>query len=198
MGADNSLADIQIRISELEKTILDLQLQHKEKKSRMQLALIESYENLIGSIVSWEKKYVLVAPIDGIVTFTEYWSDHQNVNTGDCVMSIVPGGADNIVGRIKLPVLGAGKVKPKQRINIKFSNFPYMEFGMVSGTVEGISLVTVRDCYIVEVGLTDGLTTSYGRTLKFRQGMQGVAEIITDDVRLLERIVNPIKSLWRS
>jgi hypothetical protein len=27
--------------------------------------------------------------------------------------------------------------------------------------------------------------------------MTGVAEVITDDVRLLERFLNPIRSLWK-
>jgi len=33
--------------------------------------------------------------------------------------------------------------------------------------------------------------------LRFSQEMAGTADIITDDVRLLERFLNPIKSIWK-
>ncbi len=37
-----------------------------------------------------------------------------------------------------------------------------------------------------------GLTTSFGRSLEFRQDMEGQAEIITDDIRLMERLITPL------
>jgi HlyD family secretion protein len=45
--------------------------------------------------------------------------------------------------------------------------------------------------------MPDMLISNYGKQLKFSQEMTGTAEIITDDVRLLERFLNPIKSVWR-
>jgi hypothetical protein len=35
----------------------------------------------------------------------------------------------------------------------------------------------------------------YDKTLPFSQQMTGTAEIITDDLRLLERLLNPIRSV---
>jgi len=35
------------------------------------------------------------------------------------------------------------------------------------------------------------------KQLKFSQKMTGTAEIITDDIRLLERFLNPLKSIWK-
>lgn len=39
--------------------------------------------------------------------------------------------------------------------------------------------------------------STYGKQLKFSQQMTGTAEILTDDVRLLERFFNPLKSVWK-
>jgi len=47
----------------------------------------------------------------------------------------------------------------------------------------------------VEVSFPEGLTTNYGNTLPFTQEMQGTAEIITEDIRLLERFFQPIQAL---
>jgi hypothetical protein len=50
--------------------------------------------------------------------------------------------------------------------------------------------------YILEVQFPDTLTTTYHRKLAFRQQMSGTAEIITDDLRLIERLVNPVKAVF--
>jgi hypothetical protein len=90
-------------------------------------------------------------------------------------------------------MLRSGKVKPGQKVNIKLSGYPYLEYGMVRGVIKSKSLVASRDAYIIEIDLPDGLTTLYGIKLDFAQNMQGTAEIITEDLRLLQKIVNPFR-----
>jgi len=51
--------------------------------------------------------------------------------------------------------------------------------------------------YSVEILLPDKLKTNYGKNLDFSQDMTGTAEIMTDDLRLLERFFNPLKSIWK-
>jgi len=68
---------------------------------------------------------------------------------------------------------------------------------MVRGFVRDISLVPANNVYNVEVSLPDSLKTNYNTELPFNQEMQGMAEIITNDRRLLERIVTPLKSIIR-
>jgi HlyD family secretion protein len=50
---------------------------------------------------------------------------------------------------------------------------------------------------MVEVEFPENLTTNYGKTLDFSQEMSGTAEIITEDVRLIERFFNPVRALVR-
>jgi hypothetical protein len=66
---------------------------------------------------------------------------------------------------------------------------------MVKGIVRSISLVPENNAYTVEVSLPHGLTTFYGEKLEFSQEMQGTAEIITEDTRLLTRIIRPLRYL---
>jgi HlyD family secretion protein len=70
-----------------------------------------------------------------------------------------------------------------------------MEYGMVRGVVKSKSLVPSGDAYIIEIDLPEGLITLYGKKLEFTQNMQGTAEIITEDIRLLQKIVNPLHHL---
>jgi HlyD family secretion protein len=89
----------------------------------------------------------------------------------------------------------SGNVKPDQDVNIKLSGYPYLEYGMIRGKIKAKSLVPAGDAYVIEIELPNGLTTLYNRKLDFNQNMQGNAEIITDDMRLLQKIVNPFRYL---
>jgi HlyD family secretion protein len=188
------MAENNINISRTENQIVDLELKQQEEHSGMITALEEAYNNLKASITSWEQTYLLVAPVDGSVTFTRFWSENQNVKLGEKVLTIIPAESGSMIGKISLPLQGAGKVNVGNQVNIQFDNFPHLEYGMVKGFVSNISEVSDDDFYTVEVELPNGLRSYYDYEILFSQNMQGDAEILTDKKRLLERVLNPIKS----
>jgi HlyD family secretion protein len=49
--------------------------------------------------------------------------------------------------------------------------------------------------YMLEVEFPNKLKTNYGKELTFSQEMTGSAEIITEDLRLLDKFINPIKEV---
>ena len=189
----SSIPNSEIQLENINQAILELKLQ-QEKLINEQITLIEeSYENLLSAIESWKHDYVLISPTEGIVTFNEYWNENQTVRAGETVITVIPEDEGEIVGKVKLDFQGAGKVKNGQQANIQFANYPYMEFGMVKGVVKSISLAPSNNFYTLEIELPDGLKTFYGIDLDFKQEMQGTAEIITEDIRLIERIIRPLR-----
>lgn len=190
-----SLANINIQISQLENSVLDLQLQDQQQYEKLIINLNGTYENLTAQIDIWEQKYVLKAPANGRCVFTKYWSRNQNLSLGEKVMTIIPTNTDKIIGKLLLPIIGAGKVKQGQTVNIKLHNYPYMEFGMLEGVVQSISSIPNEEFYYVEVSFPQGMRTNYGIDITFSQQMQGSAEIVTEDLRLLYRIMQPIRSI---
>ena len=184
-----------IELAEKKQLLKDYEIKKQEEGERFLSLLNESYLNLKAQIKIWENTYVLISRVSGIVTFTKFWSENQTVNKDEPVLSIVPFETGDFVGRITLKMNRSGKVKPGQNVNIKLSGFPYLEYGMVKGIVKSKSLVPTGDSYIIELNLPSGLTTLYGRKLDFTQNMQGTAEIITDDLRLLQKILNPFRYL---
>lgn len=193
------LANARIQIARLRQNILDLGLQEVQQLKKLQLRIGETYGNLLAQINIWENQYALKAPFKGMVTFTQYWTENQNVNLGDKVMAIIPVKESQMIGKLRLGSRGAGKVKVGQDVNVKFQNFPFMEFGMVKGIVNKISTIPSEDeFYLVEILFPEGLRTNYGIDLKFNQKMTGQAEIITEDIPLLIRIIRPVRSLFRN
>ncbi len=190
----SQLAENNISIARTENQIVELELRQQEEHSGIINTLEESYNNLKASITSWEQTFLLVAPVDGSVTFTTYWSENQNVQVGEKVLTIIPTESGSTIGKISLPLAGAGEVHEGDQVFIQFDNFPHLEYGMVKGYVKNISEVSDDDFYTVEVELPNGLLSFYGIEIPFSQNMQGNAEILTDKKRLLTRVLNPIRS----
>jgi len=182
-----------IELAEKRQVLQDYKIRKLEEREKYYSVLNESFLNLKAQIKIWENNYLLISPVSGTVTFTKFWSENQIVNKDEPVLSIVPLDAGDYVGRINLKMNRSGKVKPGQEVNIKLSGYPYLEYGMVKGIVKSKSLVTSGDSYTIELFLPEGLTTLYGRKLDFTQNMQGTAEIITEDLRLLQKIMNPFR-----
>lgn len=188
------IAENNINVGRIEEQIVDLQLKQQEEQSRNVNILEESFNNLKASIASWEQAYLLVAPVSGAVTFTSFWSENQNVEAGEKVLTVIPAESGSMVGKISLPTAGAGKVKIGHQVNIQFDNYPHLQYGMVKGYVSNISEVPDDNYYTVEVELPTGLRTYYDIEIEFSQNMQGQAEILTDKMRMLQRVLNPIRS----
>ncbi|MCF8224830.1 MAG: HlyD family secretion protein [Bacteroidales bacterium] len=183
-----------ILIAGIRKEILEMELRQQEERTLKLTKVEESLNKLKAAIAQWEKQFLIIAPVSGQVTFNDIWSENQNVKVGDKVMTVIPGDAGHLLGKIMLPLRGAGEVQTGQQVNIMLDNFPYLKYGMIRGEVTNVSKVPQNDFYSVEVQLPDGLKTYYGIEIGFHQQMHGTAEIITDNMRLLQRIFNPVRS----
>ncbi len=196
-GADASLNNLKIQLGELEQSLLDLRLEQSEKERSLWQDYRRSVEQLQNAIHAWELSYRLVSPIAGCVTFTKYWHENQYIPAGETVFSVVPSREDSLIGIALLPIQRSGKVKKGQRAIIRFANYPDQEFGIVNGVVSSLSLVPDENNYRVEIALPHGLTTNYKRTLPVTQEMKASAEIVTEDLRLIERFFLPVKKVLK-
>jgi len=184
-----------IELAEKRQLLQDYRITRVDENDKLVFALRESFLNLKAQLNLWQNTYMLISPIDGIASFTKFWSANQSVVKDEPVVSIVPVETGSFLGRINLKMQRSGKVKTGQMVNIKLSGYPYLEYGMVRGKVKSISLVPAGDSYVIEIELPEGLSTLYGNKLEFTQNMQGTAEIITENIRLLQKIINPFRYL---
>lgn len=191
-----SLKQSELQLMQGEESLLDLQQQATELESKYHLSLHNATEALSAQIKSWEHDFLMVSPIAGTVARMGIWSNNQNVTTGETVFTVIPSGQDSPKGKAMLPVQGAGKVREGQRVNVRINNFPDQEFGYLIGQVTSISAVPTEDgFYVVEISFPEGMKTNYGRILPVSRQMHGIADIITDDLRLIERIFLPVKKI---
>jgi len=193
-----NIASDKMEMGQLQESLSQLDLQFQREKNSLLSELQTAYNELLAAIESWEQAYLLVSPMDGTVTFNTVWTNHQFVNAGDKVLAVVPQQLGALLGKMQSPAEFSGKIQAGQRVNIKLSGYPFMEYGTLQGVVGNISLIPESNHYTVDITLPDGLRTNTGKVLNFTGELSGLAEVITDDRSLFERILSPLKYLLSS
>ena len=188
-------AEMQVRQSE--ENVLDVMKQWMDEEQQYQTELKNTLEQLLAKLQAWKQDYLLESPIDGIITFITVWTQKQNVQSGESLFVIVPTDMSAPKGKAFLPIQSSGKVKIGQKAHIRLSNYPEKEFGYVQGEIFAVSPVpTAEGNFIVEVSLPNGLETNYGKELPPDQELKGMADIILEDLSVLERLLAPIRQIW--
>jgi len=203
LTAEKGLKNLEASISQTREAIGNANKNSKgteitrtTEESKLLRNTLQSYNQLKKSINDWENLYVLKSEINGKVSFLNYWSNNQTVNQGDIVFTIIPMKNKSYVAKVRAAALNSGKIKVGQKVNIKLQNYPETEFGMLKGHVSHISLTPDKEgLYLVDVSLPKKLITSYHKEIVFQQEMSGTAEIITEDLRLLERFFYQFKKI---
>ncbi|HEY6978001.1 MAG TPA: hypothetical protein VH396_16995, partial [Chitinophagaceae bacterium] len=70
---------------------------------------------------------------------------------------------------------------------LKFSAYPDAEFGSVVGKIDLISAIPSASGYLSKIILPNGLITNYNKQVQYTDGLLASAEIITENIRLLQR-----------
>ena len=192
------ISQIREGMSNANKTSKGTEIKRIKEEMTLLKSVIQSFNQLKKVVKDWEQLYVLQSNINGNVSFLSYWNTNQTVNQGDLVFSIIPNENSAFIAKLKAPSQNSGKIKVGQKVNIKLENFPDTEFGVLIGKVKNISIIPNKEgFYLIDVELPNKLITSYNKTIDFKQEMQGTAEIITEDLRLIERFFYEFREVYQ-
>ena len=196
---DNEIISSKIQIEKNELLILEAQQKNNESRSGGLFSIQEDVQRMKSEVENWKQTFLITAPIDGKVSLIQFWSPQQFVNENEAMLTIVPtNNSGKMIGKAILPLERSGKVKPTMRANIRLDGYPYQEFGSIEAIVKNISAVPQQNSYQIELEMPATLITTYQKEIPFRQEMQGTANIITEDRRILERVFDKILSAFKN
>jgi len=206
LRAEREYKNMNNSISQLQENInntSNIRNQSEIENNRMEISLlksvVQSLDELKEAINDWESRFLFKSKIDGAVSFMNVWNENQTINMGDLVFTIIPEDYVEYVCKVQVPVLNSGKVEIGQRVNIRLSSYPHSEFGILIGKIEEISLIpNTEGMYLVDVSIPSELITTFDKKIEFKQEMPGVAEIVTEDLRLIERIFYQLSSILKN
>ena len=191
-----SVKSTEIDLISQRSSLLAMQQEDHTNLEQYELDIADNLRSLKNAIKGWKDNYLLVSPVEGAVTMTRFWSVNHVVSSGERLATIVPSDKRTVICRARVPSSGIGKVQTGQQVNLKLAGFPYMQHGILTGTVSSVSLVPEEDNYIVEIRVNEGMQSTYREQLRLVQEMEGTAEIITQENRLMVRFITPLKMLF--
>lgn len=194
----SSISQLKSSLNDLNKNSKTTQINENKETVNLERNEIQAFYQLKKAIKDWELNYVLRSSIDGKVSFLQIWTENQIVESGATIFAIIPSNESGYIGKVKAPAQNSGKIKVGQDVNIRLANYPDKEFGVLKGKVKSISLTPDKDGnLLIDISLPNGLTTSYKKQITFQQEMSGNAGIVTEDLRLIERLLYQFKDLFK-
>lgn len=154
--------------------------------------LFQSIYSLKSDIEAWKQRYMAIASTSGTVHFTSTLQENQQLKSGEEIMLISPSSKE-YQGEMWVGQYNFGKVKLGQEVIVKFDSYPFQEYGTVEGKISYIGDIPKDSTTLVRVNFPKGLATNSNKNLPFKFGMRANAEIITEDMRLIERFFYDIR-----
>lgn len=192
---ETSISQIKESISAAKKNTRITEIDQIREELTLYKAVIQSFNQLKKAVKDWELLYVLKASQAGRVSFLDIWNKNQIVTQGNLIFIVIPNDGSSYLGRLQAPAINSGKIKVGQTVLVKLDNYPEEEFGVLEGTVKKVSVIPDEEGnYLIEVNLPSELITSYGKQINFKQEMACSAEIITKDLRLIDRFIFQVKT----
>ncbi len=181
-----SIINNQLSQSSKRQEIMELQRQSGDQSSEF----LQDVNSMKSTIKDWNEQYFITAPFDGKVIFTGVIQENQLVNTGQELAYVKPDNVE-FFGEMPVAQQSFGKIEEGQKVLVRFNGYPYHEYGSVNGEIEYFSDIPVQDSlFFARVDFPEELTTNYDVEIPPVNGMAGQAEIITQDMRLIDRVYN--------
>jgi HlyD family secretion protein len=193
---ESKLINKKLSLPQIRSALVNNENQQIEKKKEMmelentisqqKLLFQQALNTFKSEVEKWKLRYLLISPIEGKVVFSSFIQENQQLQANQIICYINPENSQYFA-EIVIPQSNFGKVRIGHRVLLKFESYPFQEFGSVIGKIDFISRVPEEKGYLAKVTLVDGLATNYKKEVQYRDGLSATAEIITQDMRLLER-----------
>ena len=193
----SSISQMRSSLNDIDKSSKKTKISETKDDVSLYRNIVQSYNQLKEAINQWELQYVLRAGIAGKVSFLQIWKENQTVTSGENIFTVIPTDGNNYIGKLKAAALNSGKIQVGQDVNIHLANYPDREFGVLRGKIEYIAMTPDKDGnLLIDVSLPKKLETSYHKIITFQQEMIGSVDIITQDLRLIERIFYQFRDIF--
>lgn len=158
--------------------------------------IVEKNE-LLATLSKNETEESIRASSSGQVHFVDFWKTGFTVKKGDLMFRIVPTEYGSFIGRLKIPQQLRMKIDEGDKVRIRISKNQLMEYEILEGAVQHItSVANEKDAVQVEIAIGHELISTTGKKVDYQLGISGTADIITEDLRLIERFFYRLKDIF--
>lgn len=192
-----NISQLREGMNDVSKSSSEIGISSKMLETRLHKDFILAYNQLMRSILDWEMKYLVKSDIEGSISFMDFWHESKSLTAGELLFTVVPEENKDFLAQLEVPAQNSGKIKQNQKVLISLHNYPPTEYGKLLGNVSTInSIQNSNGNYLINIQLNNDLISSYDIPIPFRPELEGKAEIITEDLRLIERLFYDLKDIF--
>lgn len=188
----------------IEMQALTLKKQNIEQAAYEQKIALEQQQSDIGKLLyDFDRKEgsTLFSPEEMKVTHLDIKSG-QHVQAGQSLM-VLEYPDDYYIAQLSIPEKAIGLIEEGMEVNLRLHSYPYEHYGILKGILTDISQSAILDpqtgnyIYIAQVTLASQYIYGNAKTYKLRQGLIAQADIKTQKLTLIDKLLEPLKRFKR-
>jgi multidrug resistance efflux pump len=192
-ATEAEIKDKQFKISNLRSDLASLRVNSEKGREVALSEMNAAFVQFKSNVSLWISSHLIISPSDGTVQVTnKFLKSGQYVNKEEPLLIIIPPQSNMMKGLMNVPFTESGNIKRNQLVLVKLNSYPSSKYGIIEGKVASSSSIALEEdgklVSPVTVYFENGLVTTTGYKVSTKKELSGMARIITQNKRFIQRI----------
>ena len=192
-ATEAEIKDKQFKISNLKSDLVNLSVSSEKGREVALSEMNAAFVQFKSNVSQWISSHLIISPTDGTVQVTnKFLKSGQYVNKDEPLLIIIPPQSNKMKGIMNVPFNESGNIKRNQLVLVRLNSYPSSKFGIIQGKVASSSSIALEEdgklVSPVTVYFENGLVTTTGYKVSTKKELSGMARIITQNKRFIQRL----------
>ena len=192
-ATEAEIKDKQFKISNLKSDLVNLSVSSEKGREVALSEMNAAFVQFKSNVSQWISSHLIISPTDGTVQVTnKFLKSGQYVNKDEPLLIIIPPQSNMMKGIMNVPFNESGNIKRNQLVLVRLNSYPSSKFGIIQGKVASSSSIALEEdgklVSPVTVYFENGLVTTTGYKVSTKKELSGMARIITQNKRFIQRL----------
>ena len=192
-ATEAEIKDKQFKISNLKSDLVNLSVSSEKGREVALSEMNAAFVQFKSNVSQWISSHLIISPTDGMVQVTnKFLKSGQYVNKDEPLLIIIPPQSNKMKGIMNVPFNESGNIKRNQLVLVRLNSYPSSKYGIIEGKVASSSSIALEEdgklVSPVTVYFENGLVTTTGYRVSTKKELSGMARIITQNKRFIQRL----------
>ena len=192
-ATEAEIKDKQFKISNLKSDLVNLSVSSEKGREVALSEMNAAFVQFKSNVSQWISSHLIISPTDGTVQVTnKFLKSGQYVNKDEPLLIIIPPQSNKMKGIMNVPFNESGNIKRNQLVLVRLNSYPSSKYGIIEGKVASSSSIALEEdgklVSPVTVYFENGLVTTTGYRVSTKKELSGMARIITQNKRFIQRL----------
>ena len=192
-ATEAEIKDKQFKIGNLRSDLVNLSVSSEKGREVALSEMNAAFVQFKSNVSQWISSHLIISPTDGTVQVTnKFLKSGQYVNKDEPLLIIIPPQSNKMKGIMNVPFNESGNIKRNQLVLVRLNSYPSSKYGIIEGKVASSSSIALEEdgklVSPVTVYFENGLVTTTGYRVSTKKELSGMARIITQNKRFIQRL----------